>query len=400
MAGRESDRQHNEQVQLDWAELAEQDEVEPELDADDGAITKPWDPSLIRVDSRPMSVNQVLDMIDQGDLELQPEFQRRRVWNEQQKCLLIESLLLRIPLPAFYFASDEHGHLQVIDGLQRLSTIHDFVRGGLEKNSFFHLNKLEYLGKTVGKKGFEDLKGTVWGRRILQASLVANVVDPQTPTPVKLNIFARLNKQGTPLSQQELRHAMSGPRSRKFLSELASTEEFDLATGGSVRNSHRMHDLEMVLRSCAFLLTPYSQYGDFDSLSDFLTKSTEMLDDAEKTPPHRLKELKDMFRKSMSNAHVIFGDLAFRKMTHLDDGREKKLPINKPLFEIWSVNLTRFDSKTAQRRKSDFIEANRTVLKDNVFLTTISLNTGSTRSVTTRFSKLEAALESAGIPNE
>jgi hypothetical protein len=84
-------------------------------------------------------------MIDEGDLELAPDFQRLKVWTALQKSRLIESVLLRIPLPAFYFSSDSDGSLQVVDGLQRLATIHDFVRGGKDRNSFFCLSNLEYL---------------------------------------------------------------------------------------------------------------------------------------------------------------------------------------------------------------------------------------------------------------
>lgn len=83
---------------------------------------KPYNPELIRVDPKTFSLRQILDMIDDGDLELAPEFQRLKVWTSGQKSRLIESILLRIPLPAFYFSSDEQGGLQVVDGLQRLST--------------------------------------------------------------------------------------------------------------------------------------------------------------------------------------------------------------------------------------------------------------------------------------
>src|SRR5438105_4069803 len=98
---------------------------------------KPYDPEQIRVDPKTFSLRQILDMIDDEDLELAPDFQRLKVWTSIQKSRLIESVLLRIPLPAFYFSSDEAGALQVVDGLQRLSTIHDYVRGGKQKNAFF-----------------------------------------------------------------------------------------------------------------------------------------------------------------------------------------------------------------------------------------------------------------------
>ena len=81
-------------------------------------------------------------MIDDGDLELAPDFQRNTVWKARQKSRLIESILLQIPLPAFYFAEDANGMMRVVDGLQRLSTVRSYVRG---EPTDFALSGLEYL---------------------------------------------------------------------------------------------------------------------------------------------------------------------------------------------------------------------------------------------------------------
>ncbi|MFF4864486.1 DUF262 domain-containing protein [Streptomyces sp. NPDC001231] len=113
---------------LDVEEESESDVSPPEID-------RPWKPEQIRVNSKQFSLRNALDMIDDGTLELAPDFQRGRVWKLGQKSRLIESVLLQIPLPAFYFAEDADGAMRVVDGLQRLSTIHDFVRGG-EKSGF------------------------------------------------------------------------------------------------------------------------------------------------------------------------------------------------------------------------------------------------------------------------
>jgi Protein of unknown function DUF262 len=91
--------------------------VEAEEDDDAFAIREPWNPDDIRVASQPFSLRNILDMIDDKDLDLAPDFQRQRVWNPRQKPSLIESVLLRIPLPAFYFAEEKGGLLRVVDGL-------------------------------------------------------------------------------------------------------------------------------------------------------------------------------------------------------------------------------------------------------------------------------------------
>ena len=103
-----------------------------EVETDDDAVDldRPWRPESIRVTTSNFSVRNVLDMIDDKELELAPGFQRNRVWSRTTRSRLIESILLKIPLPAFYFAQDNDGTMKVVDGLQRLSTVHSFAREG------------------------------------------------------------------------------------------------------------------------------------------------------------------------------------------------------------------------------------------------------------------------------
>lgn len=190
--------------------------VEAELGEDAGSSTKPYDPTKIRVDPKTFSLRQIIDMIDDKDLDLAPDFQRNKVWKHREKSRLIESILLRIPLPAFYFSADGDGRLRVVDGLQRLSTVHDFVRGGEDKKGAFALKELEYLTEGVAEHRFDELDAN-WKRRIQQTQIFVNVIDPQTPSQVKFDIFKRLNTGGTPLKAQEIRHCMSQQRSREFL---------------------------------------------------------------------------------------------------------------------------------------------------------------------------------------
>jgi hypothetical protein len=113
-----------------------------------------------------------------------------------QKSRLVESILLRIPLPAFYFTEQPGGTMQVGDSLQRLSTIHAYMRG---KNgpSSFRLSGLEYLTDVEGKR-FSEL-ASAWQRRLHNTQLSVHVMDPSTPDHVKFDIFKRINTGGSPL---------------------------------------------------------------------------------------------------------------------------------------------------------------------------------------------------------
>ena len=226
---------------------------DPEVEPDDEVfhdIEHPWDPDDIRVSTRSFSLRNVIDMIIEGSLDLAPDFQRLEVWGPVQKVQLIESVLLQIPLPAFYFAEDATGVMQVVDGVQRLSTINDFVTGDPSRGGGFPLVGLEYLSD-VRRKRFNDLPA-IWRRRIHNTQIVAHVIEPSTPAAVMYDIFRRINTGGTPLKAQEIRHCVSKQRSRAFLKELAMTTAFDNATRGGLKNHRRMVDRELALRFVAF----------------------------------------------------------------------------------------------------------------------------------------------------
>lgn len=114
-------------------------------DPGEPSIEEPWNPDKIRVNSRNFAIRNILDMIDDGDLDLAPDFQRQRVRKAPQKSRILESILLQIPLPAFYFSEEADGMMRVVDGLQRLSTLHEYCR-----RASFGLTGLEYLAEVDG----------------------------------------------------------------------------------------------------------------------------------------------------------------------------------------------------------------------------------------------------------
>jgi len=278
--------------------------------------------------------------------------------------------------------------MQVVDGLQRLSTIHDFVRGGPKgEDRFFSLEQLEYLDHTVGGKTYQEMEGSLWARRISNTQITVNVVDPQTPEPVKYDIFRRINTAGSPLNAQEVRHCMTGKRARAILSKMASAESFNLATHNNLKDHARMADIEVVLRFAAFFFL--GDYHDFKGgMSDLLTATTKLL---EKITKAQEADLLSRFDQAMTNAHRLFGDYAFRKWPAKDD---RKYPINRPLFEVWGIVLSSMEWKEIGPLKGSIINAFREELAWNEgFLRSISTSTGTTTSVVVRFSTIIKILE-------
>ncbi|MFJ5724959.1 DUF262 domain-containing protein [Streptomyces sp. NPDC093149] len=354
-------------------------EAETETEDTPPEIERPWNPEQIRVNTKQFSLRNVLDMIEDESLELAPDFQRGQVWKPVQKSRLIESVLLQIPLPAFYFAEDTDGLMRVVDGLQRLSTIRDFVRGG-EKGGFA-LKGLEYLKGAVEGKRFEDLPAP-WRRRIYNTQIVTNVIDPTTPSDVMYDIFKRINTGGTPLNAQEIRHCMSKDRSRDLLQQMTSTAEFNAATndmGGHIR----MNDREMALRFAAFWLMGTDGYAKYAAMDPFLQRTTIMLDNEKEVTKARSADLMAAFRKAMVNARLVFGDQAFRKWPLGMSGRN---PINRALFETWSITLAEYEAADLERRREAIVASARELMTaDYRYLEAITSSTGDVRRVMYRF---------------
>lgn len=362
-------------------------EAEPAGDASPDEIASPWKPEQIRVNTKPFSLRNVLDMRDEGGIDFAPDFQRGTVWKQAQKSRLIESVLLQIPLPAFYFAEDAEGKMRVVDGLQRLSTIYDFVRGG--ERAGFALKGLEYLGDQVGGKRFEELPAP-WQRRIHNAQISAHVIDPSTPSDVMYEIFKRINTGGTPLNAQEIRHCMSRDRSREILKRLTGLAEFDKATNG-MSGHVRMNDREMALRFAAFWLLGVDEYSVRPSMDHFLERVTEMLDHPGLVPDTRVTEMTEAFRTAMLNAVAVFGAHAFRKWPEGVDGRN---PINRALFETWSIALSGHAAEDLEARRVAIVQAARMrMTNDHDYLDAITSSTGDRRRVMYRFAAAEQDAE-------
>ncbi|MFF3212066.1 DUF262 domain-containing protein [Streptomyces sp. NPDC002886] len=354
-------------------------------------IQRPWNPDQIRVNTSQFSLRNILDQIDEGSIELAPDFQRLQVWRTDQKSLLVESLLLQIPLPAFYFAEDTDGSFRVVDGLQRLSTLHAFVRGGEDG---FALGKLEHLNDLKDLR-FSDLP-VPSQRRINNTQLIVNVIDPTTPRGVTYEIFKRINTGGTPLNAQEIRHCMSSPRSRDVLHRMTHTPAFNKATGGRLTNHIRMNDREMALRFAAFWLKGVSAYQDRPIMEQFLMDATEMLDDPKQVPDSQVAELEAAFEQAMAHAYLVFGEHAFRKWPNGDDYRR---PINRAMFESWSMALADPDCTAAdlrERRVAIVKAARERMTTDVTYLNSITSSTADRFRVDYRFKAAVADAE-AGL---
>lgn len=303
----------------------EQDDAEV-----DGSIREPFDPESIDVVTRHMSVEALLNRASRNMLDLQPDFQRRwGVWDATRQSRLIESLLLRIPLPVIYAAENQDERWEVVDGIQRLSTIARFVNPDIVGSAPLVLSGLEFLRDYEGRT-FEDL-GDRLKLRLLETELQVHLIRRDTPSEVKFNVFKRINTGGVQLSAQEIRHAITPGSARLVLEEWAEEPDFLRATDYAIKPT-RMDDRELVLRFLAFLIRGPMEYKSADMDKFLIGAMTEVngLGDAELERAHKA------FVRAMRSAYRIFGNDAFRKRFREKDNRK---PISKALFETVAVNL-------------------------------------------------------------
>lgn len=340
----------------------------------------PWDPDKIRIHTKQYSLRQIIDMIQDKDIDLAPDFQRQYVWRGPQRWGLIESIMLGIPLPSFYFNEDRSGKLQVVDGVQRLTTISRFADGQ------FALEEMAYL-KALEGQSYARLDG-VYRRRFQQTQIVAHVIDPQTPYRLKFDVFKRINTGGTPLSAQEIRHCMSFDRSRDFLRRLVGLPEFEEVMGTAVINHPRMADREIALRLVAFHVLSPDKYSESDSLDEFLGKVTEEID--LRLTDNDLSQLISLTETALQNARVIFGEFAFRKWPI---GEDRRNPINRTLVESWGTALAHCRPSVIAPVASELrIAARQMMANDPSFVDSISGSTGDPRKLRTRMNKVTEAL--------
>lgn len=351
---------------------------------------QPFDAEKIRVDQQMLSVKYMLELMDQNLIELNPGYQRRRVWKDnKRKSLLIESLMLRIPIPAFYFYENEDGQYQVIDGQQRLTTIKEFVNGE------FRLSGLEYLGKEYNKRRFKDLD-TKYIQRIYRTQIAVNILDARSPKNVIYDIFRRVNTGGINLNPQEMRNAICKQEVRDFLVKSTRNENYLKATRERVKDD-RMDSQELVLRFYAF-------YKAYDYEKDILhydyPNIAAMLDDAiedlNKMQSERREELFEKFDLAMERSYEAFGKYAFSKIQR--DGRNVKRYmdyINKSLFSSFSVLLLShsYDNVNIKEHREKLLLELANMLEDHYYTNSITVGTGDKRNVYANFEYSRKVLE-------
>ncbi|MEG0583952.1 MAG: DUF262 domain-containing protein [Cetobacterium sp.] len=349
-------------------------------------IEHPFSINNIDVKVAPLTMTNLITRLKYNEIDLNPDFQRNGdLWNRKRMSRLIESILLRLPLPIFYFDVSDRNNWIVIDGLQRLSTIKRFV---VEDN--LKLGYLEFLTDLNGKK-FSELDRK-YSREIEEANIMTYQVEAKTPKEVRYSIFNRINTGGMTLNAQEVRQALNQKGNGvNYLKEIVELPAFNNIVH---IKSKRMIERELVLRYLGFRIRDYNEFLDRGiTLSSFLDNIMEEIDSND-FKEETFSRLKEELLSALFFLKNLFPEGTIFNKTLADNRKTKTL--NRSLFEVWTV----LASKLSEEQKSKIIENKEEVIQGYCLLLrsiefdeSITKGTNDRNAVRTRFNLLDKFLK-------
>ncbi|WP_174368059.1 DUF262 domain-containing protein [Deinococcus sp. JMULE3] len=316
-----------------------------------------------------------------GRVILDPSWQRKFVWDKRRSSQLVESFLLDIPVPVVYLARNKENKYEVIDGVQRLTSIFLFMKNELV------LKGLEVL-KDLNGKSFKDLDDAMQNK-FRDATLRTFELTPETSQNLLFLIFQRLNTGGIQLNEMEIRNCIYRGDLNDLLPELAKDKNFQEVVNQS-NIDKRMVDRALVLRFLAFYeKTPQkAKEGMKNFLNDFMSEQRNLSD-------KKSKEYKKVFKHCMRASLTVFGTSAFRLRRQGRYGTQ----INSSLFQVVTTSFSEYDIGQITRRADSINEALIDLMDtDEAFVRGLSQATGGFAPITYTFdtwrSRLKAVMSS------
>ncbi|WP_157267882.1 DUF262 domain-containing protein [Azohydromonas aeria] len=373
----EAETLNHESEEIQFAET----EIGAEIETGDEI---PKESRTLRTQAYDKSVSDLIAMMD-GDIRLDPHYQRSYIWDNKRASLLVESILLNVPIPVIYVEEDEESVWNVVDGLQRLNSLkrffaNEFKLTGLEVLP--ELNRLQY--STLPAKA----------QRILRNGIIRIIVILQeSHHEIKYDIFLRLNRGAVKLNEQELRNCLYRGTLNDALKKMRQDTTFQKILGLKAPHA-RFMDAELVLRGLALMhqfdsdkkiLRNYS--GKMKSFLNTFINQNKNIGEKE------IKRFEKLFYNSVACSYAVFGNKAFRRLD-IATGRPENL-INRAIFDIMVVGFCKYEPQQITPKKEEIIEALLQLQRsDSEFNEAITFATGDTGRVEYRLSKWTDAINS------
>jgi hypothetical protein len=341
--------------------------------------------------------------LEKGNIDLNPSFQRRDAWSEQEKSRLIESLMLGFPVPPIILAENKQkkNSYLVIDGKQRLLSIRRFYSNVSEKEFKEKNLKEKDAFKQLKLKGLDILKdfnGKTYSQMQVENAEYINNLDNQSIRTIVIKnwpdeaflytVFLRLNTGSKKLSPQELRQALKPGAFLNFLDDgtANSTAIKDMLNNKGA--DPRMKDIELALRFFAFKCFPDKYKGN---LKEFLDYTCENLNGNWEAKEYIIRDLFAELEKSIVFLKDLFApDAAFSRYT---DGKCNGR-FNRSIYEILTYYFSIKEVRIAvEKKKEEFVNKFVELNDNQEFVYAVSNTTKDINRVVIRFTKVSKILE-------
>ena len=332
--------------------------------------------SSVKVTKKDFSIFELHRKFKQKKLILDVDFQRKSVWSPKQKCELIESILMGLPLPIFYFKQQDNATYVVVDGKQRLTALFEYL------DNEFVLKGLKILTFLNGKK-FKDLvdEYSIYQTQLEDYQVYSHVILPPTPDKILFGIFDRVNRGGTKLNKQEIRNALYHGKGLDCINEITESDVFITSTGINPEKDKRMKGSYLITRFLAFYLlfkdeVPGEYGGNID---DLLEKTLTILN---KMEDPELNKIKKMVEELLKKAYDIGGRGAYRKDMNPSN------PINMNIFESTLYYIYLIKNKKNYANNELLRKELQKLITDEQFLQSIEDGRDGVVKVTYRFNMI------------
>lgn len=341
-------------------------------------------------DGYDMSLGEVMNLYKEGELKINPEFQRLFRWDITRKTRFIESILLSIPIPPIFVFQDRDGNWELIDGLQRLSTIFEF--SGVLKGPEGKKVTPSTLEGTKFLPSLSDKCWQVWNEgdsaidksmqmQIKRARIRVEILLKESDENAKYELFQRLNTGGAQLSEQEVRNCvavMINPDFYKLLKKLSENEDFICTVNQTDKAIEKQAGVELILRYFAFRHHPYKKGLDVHEYLD------EALVEISKNEEINWNEEKTQFKNIFSLLNDSLGDKAFKRWDGTAFGGKFLMSLYETVAFGVSQNISAIENLAREDQKTFIITKAKELWDDPVF----EKNSGAGIRGTTRLSKL------------
>jgi uncharacterized protein with ParB-like and HNH nuclease domain len=320
------------------------------------------------------SVSDLVTLMNDEEIILNPEYQREYIWDNKKASLLIESILLNVPIPVIYMSEEEDGKWSVIDGLQRLYSLQRFFLNE------FKLTSLEVLTE-LNRHTFKDLNPKA--KRIIKNGIIRIILIFKESHPeIKYDIFMRLNRGAVKLSEQELRNCLYRGKLNDLIKTLREDKKY-LAILGLKKPHKRMTDAELILR--------YLSLSENMDRSNFTLKTypgkmktflNDFLDDHRNPNDAKLSELKTRFLTTLEKVNDVFGKNAFRKI-YKSGSYDKAL--NRSIMDSVMIGFENYDRRILSSKKEEIVKLLQDLINGNdKFADSISVATSDKKKIQDR----------------